>query len=334
MIFIKYFFSVSGLIFLAFVSVGWFLLQPLSGNLTRMGNLAERDFGWNSIQPQVMVKEQQLQTPQVIVIGDSFSEQNIWQSVAAQQSGLKFLTFKWDDGSCLEEWLLSLKKRYPSVRYVLLETLERPFLARFSMQQRHCKSDHLEIITIQPGLTASNRSFDVFKIMLDPDYFFRAIRNTLWRQNELVSNHRVSMVPLTRSDLFSNRRSNRMIFHRFDDIKLNWKMDAIQHAVSNLKRMIALTKDHDIKLIVAVIPDKSTAYGRFFSPPYTPPLFLFQDNTIWTELDKQQIAQVNLWKILLPATEFTLDLWLPNDTHFGTKGYIMMGEAVAESLNK
>jgi len=55
---------------------------------------------------------------------------------------------------------------------------------------------------------------------------------------------------------------------------------------------------------------------------------------VWEELNKQGINYINLKKILISSLDKTQDLYLPNDTHFSTKGFMLMGNAVAQSLKE
>src|SRR5438067_5273960 len=60
-------------------------LQPLSGDLTRLGLLPERAFGWNAEQPTVTGRSatvEKLEDADILVIGDSFSVDGIWQAFA------------------------------------------------------------------------------------------------------------------------------------------------------------------------------------------------------------------------------------------------------------
>ena len=79
-----------------------------------------------------------------------------------------------------------------------------------------------------------------------------------------------------------------------------------------------------------VIPDKSTTYGNYFISPQ----FDHPTPDVWNELDKQGITQVNLKKTLISAVDKTQDLYMPNDTHLSTKGFILVGNAVVHRLDE
>jgi hypothetical protein len=60
-------------------------LQPLSGDLTRLGLLPEQAFGWNTPQPTIGGRSatvEKLEDAEILVIGDSFSISGVWQAYA------------------------------------------------------------------------------------------------------------------------------------------------------------------------------------------------------------------------------------------------------------
>src|SRR5689334_406455 len=84
-----------------------FYFESVEGDLTRLGNWAERDFGPRAPQPDVTVKYngEGIKHPDVLVLGDSFSRSNYWQSYVAQMRGVEILSFHYQDVGCLDNWL-------------------------------------------------------------------------------------------------------------------------------------------------------------------------------------------------------------------------------------
>ena len=345
MLYLKYF-AITGILPLLFFLFLGFYLQPLSGDLTRVGSFAERDFGWNAVQPTLKVNEnQETLKPSVVVLGDSFSKWNIWQSAATENSGLNFLTFSLDEfgnPNCLESWILSLKDVYASVQVIIVETSERRFLSVFNSPQNFCqnwnkkpikleavKVDRLpaqEKINIRPARVKIN----IREALPDPVYAIRAALNTLKTFDAATMSGDVIVAPLNRTDLFSNNRSDLILYYKADNSKRDWKSDDIRKAVSKIRRIQDLARSRGITLIILAIPDKSTVYSKFF----TAPQFLAQPPDVWKELDEQGVNQVDLKRELLSAVDSNQDLYLPNDSHLGIKGYILMGNAVANNLKQ
>ncbi len=327
--YIKYFLSTALIIIFFFFVLGLFL-QPLNGDLTRIGNYSENDFGWNARQPQIAVKGSVHEiTPDVIVLGDSFSAGNIWQSVVMEKRGGNILTFPWKNPNALEYLVTSLKKTYPTTKYLVIETVEREFIPRFNTPQNLTGNQKEKPVIITPYKTASIRDTSTLHPMHDPVYAIQATVNSLKKNDKTSRSGLTIITPLNRKGLFSNRKSDLLIYYTDDDRKKNWNYDEIEKAVANIRRLRDLAERSGITLIMVVVPDKSTAYGQFFKSAQ----FRYPQPDVWAELDKQGVAQVNLKKILIPAVGYTQDLYYPNDTHLGVKGFTLMGEAISNRLN-
>src|SRR6266481_8864887 len=97
----KIFSIVVFVVLLGYGAVGFYFL-PLAtfqGELTRLGLLPERLFGWTKPQPTLDIKWMQqasMQEADVLVIGDSFSDGRVWQTVLTQH-GLKVRTDSWNN---------------------------------------------------------------------------------------------------------------------------------------------------------------------------------------------------------------------------------------------
>ncbi len=327
--YIKYFLSTGLIVILVFFFLGLFL-QPLTGDLTRIGNYSENDFGWNARQPQIAVKgSYHEKTPDVIVLGDSFSAGNIWQSVVMEKRGGHILTFPWKNPNTLESWVASLKRSYPTVRYLVIETVEREFIPRFNTSQDVTGNQRATPVIIAPCKTATIRDTNLFHPMHDPVYAIQATINSLKKIDKTSRSGSTMITPLKRKGLFSNRKSDLLIYFTDDDRKKSWKYDEIKRAVASIRRLGDLCERSGIALIMVVVPDKSTAYRQFFKSPQ----FSCPPPDVWDELDRQGVAQVNLRKVLVSAVGATQDLYYPNDTHLGARGFMVMGEAISNRLH-
>src|SRR3990172_13371462 len=125
--------SISYLLWFTFAVLTFFVIavplsiyfEPISGDLTRIGHWSERDFGWNKPQPAVYVHANgtSISNPQVVVLGDSFSHPNIWQSYLAEFLHLEILSFQYQDVGCVDNWLHWLTETsYPRMRTVVIQT--------------------------------------------------------------------------------------------------------------------------------------------------------------------------------------------------------------------
>ncbi|MBF0212071.1 MAG: hypothetical protein HQM00_00760 [Magnetococcales bacterium] len=242
---------------------------------------------------------------------------------------MSFLSFQWKELDCLEAWIASLRKFYPSVRFVVMETLERIFLNRFTtIRPQPCQQPPMKPTRMTPGMTLSQRSWSVANILPDPFYAISATVNSFRPYLDRTVLGGAIVTPLIRADLFSNRRSDLLLFQRADLQKAQWNPEAIRQAAVNVQRLQQIAREQGISLIMLVVPDKSTAYARFLrtgSAPLSP-------TNLWDLLEEHGVHQVNFEKTLLPALSVSSDFYLPNDSHLSTRGYIFMGKAVADFL--
>jgi hypothetical protein len=321
----------TGLLPIAFVFAVGAYIQPVQGDLTRLGRLAERDFGWNASQPVITTRTNRVPAPRVIVIGDSFSRMNFWQSVSMDHGSPEMLTFHWDDRSsppnCVRQLVLSLKATYPSVQVLILQTVERNFVLRFGAEQSACAIPKLEPVEVFPISTPVSRDTGFTFDMPDTLYALRALRNSFRRFDVRQELGDSLVVPLARPDLFSNRRSDRLVYLKDDEIKTSWTRTAVAGTVGRLRSLQQEAARQGLTLVVAAVPDKSTVYRKFIARGLSPP-----PPDIWQEMNTQGVESVDLESALVGALGSNRDIYLPNDTHLGPAGFLLVGTAIADRL--
>jgi len=179
----RYFLFAAALPLLVVMALGWYV-QPLSGDLTRLGHLPERDFGWRAPQARVPVAPHDPQAkPVVAVLGDSFSERNIWQSMAMAQAGVPFVSFDWKGvggAACVGPWMAAVHAAYPTVRVVVVETVERMFVKRFAAADDTCLAlAPLQALHYEAGDTPASRDTEWHLALPDAVYAWRASWSSL-----------------------------------------------------------------------------------------------------------------------------------------------------------
>ena len=75
------------------------------GALTRIGYWPAKLFAPKSYQPSVDIKSNGDSNSQVIVLGDSFSNKNIWQSYLQEKRKIDIQTYHFSKVGCLDNWL-------------------------------------------------------------------------------------------------------------------------------------------------------------------------------------------------------------------------------------
>ena len=302
--------------------------EPISGDLTRVGHWPERDYGWNKPQPVVSIHANGtgIFNPQVLVLGDSFSHPNIWQSYLSELRHLEILTFQYQDVACVDNWLHWVaEKHYPNVHTVVIETAERGFVPLFKnlhiCASRTPMSYELAEKNFVPARTQKG-------LLLDAGYLIPAAINTLrsaWNVGRVDSSDVINVL-LSTDKLFSNRRSNRLLYYAEDDLKIAWSEKDRVAAVGNLKYFQDNLAKIGLHLVVIVVPDKSSAYRPYFANEASKVGY----PDIFEQLTSADVNNVNLLGYFQHAAGETVDLYLPNDTHLSTQGYKLMASKVAD----
>ena len=301
--------------------------EPISGELTRIGHWPERDFGWQQPQPVVVVHANGsfISNPDVVVLGDSFTHPNIWQSYLAESRNLKILSFQYQDVACVDNWLHWVaEQRYPNLRTVVIETVERGFVPLFRnlniCPRRTPKSFQLSETNVAP--TRQQKG-----LTLDAGYLILTATNTLraaWSDGSMVSGQVIN-VPLSTDKLFSNRKANRLLYFAEDELKRSWSDKDQTAAVANLKRIQDNLAKKGLRLVVIVVPDKSSVYRPYLANDASKVGY----PDVSEQLKTAGVNNVNLLSYFQHAAGETVDLYLPNDTHLSTQGYKLMASRVA-----
>lgn len=302
--------------------------EPLSGDLTRTGHWSERDYGWRHPQPAVSVRANGslIENPQVLVLGDSFSHPNIWQSYLAESRRLDILSFQYQDVGCVKNWLRWVsEKHYSNVQTVVIETVERGFVPLF-----RSLSACADIVPKSFELSKKNllpiRSTQ--RLMLDAGYLIPTARNSIRTalSSSAVSSGEVINVPLSSDKLFSNRRSSRLLYYAADDLKIGWSEKDMMAAVKNLKLVQDRLAEKGLRLVVVVVPDKSTTYRPYFADEESRNSY----PDIFGQLTAAGVRNVSILEQFRHAAGEVVDLYLPNDTHLSTQGYELLASRIAD----
>jgi len=127
-----------GTLFVVFLSLAMWV-EPIEGDLTRLGGFTENNFGWNDPQQQfsspLFTMEESMEYDQyydVVVLGDSFSvtfSRAQWQNYFVRATGLSLVTYKVDDID-IESFINSPAYKDHPPRIVIYETAKRSLIAR------------------------------------------------------------------------------------------------------------------------------------------------------------------------------------------------------------
>ena len=339
-----------GFLLLAFVpGLGLFYLglwlEPLAGDLTRIGGFSERDYGWQS--PQLGFKdplpkdEGSYHYRDVWVLGDSFATawpKLQWQNHLQEKTGWSVGTQNINRVS-IERLLKDPEFKAHPPKVLILESAERYLPLRLKETtaepvQQSMSSPLIPSLKIQTSAKnpegheplLRSQSLKDIQIPFAGRYLLRTF------QREILGQHpgNTLRLKLKRDGLFSNRKAQSLLVFREDLQKEPlWRQMGTQGIRERLESLRSRVEGNGVtQLVVLIAPDKLTAYRDLLDEPHLHP---------FTEL-KNLIAQQPK---LLPDTPKALDaaihagrsdVYLPDDTHWGASGQEIVADTVIAFL--
>lgn len=333
-----------GFFFVAIIAWGLeFYFETLYGDLTRVGYFSERDFGWQTLElpeqrkdyPSLVIpvehfKDYVLAEADIVVIGDSFSIDRVWQTKLIAD-GLKVITLSWTDLKATESLRSdlgdSLRAQGFKGRYVIIESVERRFQERMESLSKERNAIAKHTIKINSSLPIYSPTRSLLS-MTEPN-------GAGWNLKTLVNKIRLSgnlydgylQSGLTRAINFEGCA---FFSHKLCNVALFFKGDFDKKTFSAIDNVLTVNKNLQqvgIQAIWLVIPDKSTVYlgyGKYNSHPYT---------NSWQLLAQYpELIAPNLGESFIQKSRIIKDFYLPNDGHLSTIGYLYLGDIVRDGL--
>lgn len=304
-----------------------FYFEGGSGDLTRVGGYAERHFGWNSFQPSIKINENSQEAPDVLVLGDSFSASNLWQSVIEGNAKIKILSFHYNSASCIDDWVrFSLSSA--SAKTVIIQTAERIFVHRFK-SVIPCKASKIpQPINVKGGVTADVRarwptSFNFIRS-------YRIFLNSMKMNSGVDIHGPVFNKGLVRGCAkFSNVKSEKILYYHEDEGKYRWSRKDIEDSVGNIKKISRVVKESGKNFIFILVPDKSHVYKNCMIDRGVD--FELADK-LEDLLVKAGVEVPDLVNEFMSSIDSVEDLYFPNDSHLSSSGYVMLAKQVQKVL--
>ena len=325
------FFLVTVCLFLIPISLLAIFFEPITGDLTRVGQWSERDFGQNSKQPVIefLANGTLISNPEILVLGDSFSVVNFWQSILFSRLNKKSLTFYIANIGCINDWVEFASKQ-SSAKTIIIETVERAFIDTF---QAECKSKPIVSEEIASGKTSGSRPTMGLPV-LDIRYLMATTINTLkmiLKPKTSIIGRTVGNLPLKMSCAnFSNKRADRLLYFRDDERKLNWSQKDINTAIDNVVKIQKMFTEQGKQFMFIVIPDKLSVYED---------CLLNANDAVEGKINITELLMASGVNIpnLLPTLKSKryeiMDLYYPNNTHFSESGYILMAAELEKFIS-
>jgi len=321
------FFSIFVAVFFALYGLIGFYFLPLAsfdGSLTRMAKLPESYFGWTREQPAInpeLMKSADWQEADVLAIGDSFTHAQIWQTVLTER-GVRVRTETWGSifNICedIEAWIRS--KGFKG-KYVIIESAEMYFEDRLA-HSVSCKQMNYHPLAIRfppPPKTLRDRNGNDYSGRLSVgiqtklnSIYYEQLRNQTgfisWDSLGDARLHRVT----DGCNLFSHPSCSDVLFYEKDRI-----LDLGDNILQNMS--VINDRLSGYTTVWVVIPDKGTVYLR-------------PEKKFWDVAEQRFIAPNVLRAFRQSIENKTIDLYLGNDTHVSTTGYLLLGKVIYQSI--
>jgi hypothetical protein len=296
------------------------------GDLTRMGMLPEKYFGWTAPQPKIdntLLISSSWVDADILVIGDSFSEKLIWQSKLVQ-AGYKVRTENWASvGQICNDFNDWLNVNNFQGRYVIVQSVENSFSARLKKSVKCNKTQYKflqkkeiypppELIQRTYAPSGQGQLYAGVKTWLNQLSYEKKLMNDAfdaWDVNENVKVKRVK----SGCELFSHPHCDDVLFFR------KVSSPSISADLENVNLINARLPSR--QLIWLVIPDKSSVY--------------LDDSNSLRDLNLELRQSINVLDPLREAiNRKEVDVYFGNDTHLSPKGYGFVGDSVLNYLKR
>jgi hypothetical protein len=287
------------------------------GDLARIGRISERDFGWRSEPPHVdaaLLDAAPIEKADIVVIGDSFSSTNLWQSRLAQD-GHAVTTVFWDPiGNSLcgdfDDWLAAAGFRG---KLVIVESVERLLALRLRNSQGCSRMKEPFAARVQPLSPPPDRA---------PGFAlnWNAQIASGWLTARCT---RAAIAGKVRSDCDQQTRARavedgcRLFSHRRCDMALFLAGDQQLGEITpeHLAQMRAFGQAQSrVPILWMVVPNKWTTY---LEPRHS---------QAFVEALRQAGMGPDLFAFAQEQKTRLQDFYLPNDTHISPRGQLALGD--------
>ena len=311
-------------------------LQPLEGDLTRLGGYAENDYGWTGEQvafrPSLAWHARPDEPYDVVVLGDSFSralgkppgavhvDPSHWTDFFAARTGLSVGVYHRDEYS-LQDLLRSDAWRSTPPRLLIVEYAERT-IGYARADSGPCDDLPPPLVVMIPRRlipaadgasyvrpTRSRIGSASFDAALD------CVSKALPRWAFGYDSTSVSKVALARDDLFTDWSRGSLLLYRDDLAKRGFPPDALARIGCRFRRMQAAVEANGVtRFVLMVAPDRSAAYRD-----YLPDLGVPDLTAVIARTPGMSVVRVDL-AIRSAFGAGMKDVYLPDDTHWATAG--------------
>lgn len=337
-----------------FFAIGVYL-QPLYGDLTRIGFYSERDFGWNST--QVIFPNEKLEfnaSPDnssryfdILVLGDSFSR---YRPKFQWQNYLKVITRESIGTMNINEIRLiqvitsrGFREHPPKV--LIMESVERELPHHLKQNMNICKKtpaenskiDARSEITPIINWNWENYHADTTRQVdretklseINLGYTLKYLRHNLF--GETVRNQ-VYKMNISRPAPFSSRDQSEFLIYDDDINKIKWWSDMglseMDCRIEAMRRQVEA--NGYTRFVLMVPPDKLTAYADFLRNPE------FRHASLLSALSERHPELMPRFDnaLITAIRSGEQDVYFPDDTHWASNGQRIAAKTLISFLRR
>lgn len=320
-------------------------MDPLVGELTRLGGYLENDFGWRSTQEHFLSPQfTQARTLadysgyfDVVVVGDSFSDDlsKGWQNYLAMQTGLSIITFNRNE-TALEDVLNAPGYRQTPPKLFVHQWVERnlvggnldcsespdAFRTKPPLRTIPVRAQQSDIVRVDMGqypMAPGGREIGVV-------YNYARKNLARWLGGNITEVHAFA---LQDEPLQSNRRADTLLVLTRDFGLRHVTTEGIARAkcsLAQLQERIEATGNTAFSLLV--FPDKTSAYADYLGDEPDAKLSVLEHFESTPGLNIAPLFREFRNAIQAGA----IDFYLPNDSHCGYLGYRIAAQSLLRHL--
>lgn len=297
------------------------LVQPISGDLSRIGFLPERSFGWNAPQPRIWDTPSNAAPAdaKIVVVGDSFTWTGRWQSTAFRNRE-SYISFGFGEICADIGDYFRASGLAPDV--VIIETIERLFAQRFL--SKCAKSDLKASLPNATAPTRPQRDTDIFHGSFGAKY---ALGGLLYLaspgpQHRTGHSGGVDVLPVPNGCArFSHADCGYALFLGEDVLLPSLPLTEYESP------MIAYLKAAGVKTIIIMsIPNKTSIY-------LSPLEQARQSDAYLAEFARRnEVQALQLHDLFMKLKDMHRDFYFGNDTHLSYRGMTLLGEQVHDMV--
>ncbi len=315
-------------------------LDPLDGDLTRIGGYVEKEYGWNTAQtgfasPGFLLGDElgdYAPNHTVVVFGDSFSlsrPDTNWLSYLHDATGFEIVLFSLSGKVTLEAFLQSEEFRTHPPALLIYETVERSWMQRFlamsgevepSAGSPEALSTKLRpVVAVRKEIHRPETADLKTRISTSINHIERSIARAM----KLTE---VEALEIDRpSPMFSSKKAESLLVLKDDLGKRAVSDETVAQALSHLDVMRSRVEANGVTRFLAVVfPDKLTVYTEWLHEK--------------DSLPKSLLPALRGSDTVLPLDEVLMrlvsdgaqDVYLPNDSHAGWIGSEAAAKTVVE----